>query len=274
MVEKLFFQSSLPRSGSTLLQNILGQNPDIYATPTSGLLDLIYGAKNNFTHVEEFKFALNQDEMDRAFTQFCNHGIHAYAKEFTTRKYFLDKNRGWGYYVNWLEKILPYQPKVLCMVRDLRDVFCSMEKAFRKNPNRETMLDWADLKNNTIPKRIDTWASGVPIGISIERLEAILQMNYGHKILFIKYEDLCLTPEREMARIYNYLEIPYYQHNFDQIPQITHESDNHTYGYGDHIIRNTLELKQSVAKEMLTPPVCEWIVGRYKWFYDYFRYNP
>jgi len=27
-MEQLFFQSSLPRSGSTLLQNILAQNPD------------------------------------------------------------------------------------------------------------------------------------------------------------------------------------------------------------------------------------------------------
>ncbi len=41
-MEKLFFQSSLPRAGSTMLQNILAQNPDVYATPTSGVLELIY----------------------------------------------------------------------------------------------------------------------------------------------------------------------------------------------------------------------------------------
>jgi len=39
-MEKLFFQSSLPRSGSTMIQNLLSQNPDIYATPTSGCLEL------------------------------------------------------------------------------------------------------------------------------------------------------------------------------------------------------------------------------------------
>ena len=36
-MEKIFYQSSLPRAGSTLLQNILSQNPDIYATPTASL---------------------------------------------------------------------------------------------------------------------------------------------------------------------------------------------------------------------------------------------
>ncbi len=45
MVEKIFFQCSLPRSGSTLLQNVLAQNPDFYATPTSGLIEIFLNAK-------------------------------------------------------------------------------------------------------------------------------------------------------------------------------------------------------------------------------------
>ena len=49
MTEKIFFQSSLPRSGSTLLQNILAQNPDFYATPTSGVLELLYAARANYS---------------------------------------------------------------------------------------------------------------------------------------------------------------------------------------------------------------------------------
>ena len=41
MVEQIYFQSSMPRSGSTLLQNIMGENPDFYVTPTSGVLELV-----------------------------------------------------------------------------------------------------------------------------------------------------------------------------------------------------------------------------------------
>ena len=54
-MDKIFYQSSLPRAGSTLLQNILAQNPDIYATPTSGVLELIFGARANYTNSAEFK---------------------------------------------------------------------------------------------------------------------------------------------------------------------------------------------------------------------------
>ena len=35
--------AGLPRSGSTLLMNLLGQNPAIHVTPTSGLVDLVAG---------------------------------------------------------------------------------------------------------------------------------------------------------------------------------------------------------------------------------------
>ena len=35
--------ASLPRAGSTLFSNIMGNHPDFYASPTSTLVDLVYG---------------------------------------------------------------------------------------------------------------------------------------------------------------------------------------------------------------------------------------
>lgn len=271
-LEKIFFQSSLPRSGSTLLQNVLAQNPDVYATPTSGLMDLIFGARHNFTIIDEFKHALDQEGMRRAFEAFCSHAIHGYASSLTDKKYYIDKGRSWGVYFKWVEEFLPYPPKMICMVRDLRDVYCSMEKKFRQNMHKDLLIDWANLKNNTVPKRIDQWANGVPVGIAIERLESIIQTGDDRKMLFIKYEDFCLNPDREMARVYNYLEIPFFQHDFDTIPQLTHEDDTPHMGFGDHIIRNTLSMNPSDSKEVLGEYVCQWIVNRYNWFYDYFKY--
>lgn len=273
-VERIFFQSSLPRSGSTLLQNILAQNPDIYATPTSGLLDLIYASRNNYTNSEDFKHHLNQKAIREAFAAFCNSAIHGYASSLTDKKYYLDKGRSWGFYIRWVEEFLPYRPKMICMVRDLRDVFCSMEKNFRKNMDKDTMINWPEMKNTTVNKRVDSWSQGPPVGISLERLESILQMRDDHKFLFIRYEDLCLHPDREIARVYNYLEIPFFQHDFNYIPQLTHEDDTPHLGFGDHVIRNTLAMKPSDAQDVLGSYVCEWITNRYTWFYKYFKYNP
>ena len=69
-MENIFYQSSLPRAGSTLLQNILAQNPDVYATPTSGVLELIFAARSNYTDSPEFK-AQDAEVMKTAFQAFC-----------------------------------------------------------------------------------------------------------------------------------------------------------------------------------------------------------
>lgn len=71
---RIAFQSSLPRSGSTLLSNIVGQNPEFHVTPTSGLLDLLYTARSQFSRGEEFK-AQHREEMERAFIGFCRGGL-------------------------------------------------------------------------------------------------------------------------------------------------------------------------------------------------------
>lgn len=270
---KILFQSSLPRAGSTLLQNIMAQNPDVYATPTSGLMELIYGARKNYSEVPEYKASTEKEVMRKAFLAFCNGALHSYAEAITDKKYYLDKGRSWGFYMDWLETFLPYQPKIICMVRDLKDIFCSMEKLFRKNPELDnSLIDWNMMRNTTISKRMDFFANGIPIGIALDRLESIIQTGNANKFLFVKFEDFCLRPEMEMARIYNYLEIPHFNHNFDEIKQVTDEDDS-LYSLTDHKIRPRVELPQSDALQILGPGVCEWINQRYFWFYDYFKYN-
>lgn len=270
---KILFQSSLPRAGSTVFQNLMAQNSDFYATPTSGLIELIFGARKNYSEVPEYKTSMEKDLMKKAFLAFCNGAMHSYAEAITDKKYFLDKGRSWGFYIDWVELFLPYQPKVICIVRDLRDIFSSQEKLFRKNPEADNgLIDWHSMRNTTISKRVDFFSNTMPVGLALDRLESIIQTGNAHKFLFIKYEDLCLRPETEMARVYNYLEEPYFAHNFDDIKQVTYEDDS-LYGMTDHKIRNRLDLLQSDAEQVLGKGVCEWIFQRYSWFFEYFKYS-
>jgi hypothetical protein len=76
-----------------------------------------------------------------------------------------------------------------------------------------------------------------------------------------------------MSRIYNYLDIPYFQHNFDFIEQVTQEDDK-IHGIDDfHTIRNELNMLPSDAKQILGNDICDWIYNHYRWFYNYFRYQ-
>jgi sulfotransferase len=160
------------------------------------------------------------------------------------------------------------------MVRDLRDVFCSMEKNFRKNPEKASpLVDWSKMQGTTIPKRIDLWANGVPVGMALERLSEIIRLGTDKHMLFIKYEDLCMYPDAEMTKIYKFFELEYFEHDFDNIEQATKEDDE-VYGvFGDHTIRQKLEPMQSQAKAVLGKDVCDWIYNNYAWFYQYFGYK-
>jgi len=273
-VEKIFFQSSLPRSGSTILQNILGQNPDFYVTPTSGLLELWYGARNNYTNNPEFK-AQDKELMKNAFLAFCREGMFGYFNAITEKKYVIDKSRGHGIHYDFIN-LFYKNPKIICMVRDLRDIYASMEKKFRANPDLSNpLVNHSEMSGTTTAKRIDIWAQSVPVGMAIERLGEIFRQNINRKMLFVRFEDLCTNPITEMIRIYEYLEIPYFEHDFDNIEQITKEDDE-VYGIqGLHTIRKKLSLPRSEAKLILGNDICNWIYNNpaYQWFFETFNYK-
>jgi sulfotransferase len=271
-VEKLFFQSSLPRAGSTLLQNIMGQNPDFYVTPTSGLLELVFAARGNYTDSPEFK-AQDSELMKKGFIGFCQKGMDGYFNAITDKKYVMDKSRGWGIHYDFLNEIYP-NPKIVVMVRDLRDIFCSMEKNFRKSSlQANPILSHAEMRGTTTPKRIDIWAQSQPVGLALERLQEVLRQGLDRNMLFVKFEDLCLYPETELNRIYQFLEVPHYSHDFDNIEQITVEDDE-VYGvYGDHTIKQKLELPHSQSKKVLGTDVNNWIWDNYQWFFNRFNYK-
>jgi sulfotransferase len=272
MSNQIFFQSSLPRAGSTLLQNIMGQNPEFYVTPTSGVLELVYAARNNYTNSPEFK-AQDQDLMKKGFLSFCRNGVEGFFHAITDKPYILDKSRGWGVHYGFLNSFYP-NPKIICMVRDVRAVYSSMEKNFRKNPHKENGIqNVPQLVGTTLNKRIDIWASGMPVGVAIDRLQDVIQQNIADKMLFIRYEDLMDNPVDEMTRIYEYLGLPYYEeHDFENITQLTHEDDRVHGIYGDHQLRPKFERKPDDYMEVLGYEISMNIKNHYKWFYDYFGY--
>lgn len=272
MNKKIFFNSSLPRAGSTLFQNLISDNPDFYCTPTSGLSDLILNAKNTYNHSQAF-LAQDKAQMEQAFLGFCRAGIQGYFNNLTSKLYVLEKSRDWGVNYNLLNMISS-NPKIICMVRDLRAIYASMEKNFRKNPHKENHVqNVPNLVGTTLRKRVDIWASGVPVGVSIDRIRDIIDQKIDKKILFIRYEDLMNNPENELKRFYDYVELPYYiNHQFENVTQHTQENDTIHGIYGDHKLRPKFEKNPDDFDDVLGYEICRDIKNTYKWFYDYFGY--
>lgn len=272
-MKKFIFNSSLPRSGSTLLQNILAQNPNFYCTPTSGTLELIYGARANFTNDVTFK-AQDPTLMKSGFKAFCKHGLNGFYSAITDKPIILEKSRGWGIHYRLLESIFDEPPKIICMVRDLKQILASMELKFRSNQLLDSgIVDHHNLKNTTTPKRVDYYLNTQPLGLAIERLQEIFRQGINQNILFIRYEDLCNNPDKQIQNIYNYLNIAQYNHhNFNYIEQNTIEDDS-VYGlFGDHTIKSKLNRVDNSPYNVLGEDICLWIDNNFKWYNELFNY--
>lgn len=256
-----------------MLQNIIGQNPQFYVTPTSGVLELVFGARSNYSTSPEFK-AQDSELMKQGFLNFCKEGINGFYDAITDKPYILDKSRGWGVYRGFLESFYP-DPKIICVVRDLRSIISSYEKIYRKNQyTSDPIRNDLTAEGTTIFKRVQQWMHpSETVGRSIERLHEIFSLGYADKILFIKYESLCENPNQVMRSIYEYLGIENYIHNFDNIEQITYEDDS-VYGLSNdlHIIRKKLEPIATDYHTILGTDISDWIFESYQWYFKTFNY--
>lgn len=272
MIKKIFYNSSLPRAGSTLIQNILSQNPDIHTTPTSGMYEMLSACRTIYTDGLEFK-AQDSKKMELGFKSFLKAGLYGFYEPLTDRPYVIEKCRGWGSEYAFINAFDP-DPKIICMVRDVRAIYASMEKKYRKHPLTDHHLaNWGDLTGTNVDKRMVVWSNTPPIGPAMDRLYEVLVQGIHKHILFIRFEDLCLDPENQLRSIYEYLELPYFKHDFKNIQQYTYEDDKWYGVFGDHTIRNELKPVQDDFREVLGLKACKLIEESYSWFFNDFGYK-
>tara|TARA_Y100001963_G_scaffold139703_1_gene205826 strand:- start:2288 stop:3109 length:822 start_codon:yes stop_codon:yes gene_type:complete len=271
VVEKIIFNSSMPRSGSELIQVILSQNPRIYASATSPLLEYQFAAKSQ-CELAEVK-AQDSSVMERAFISMCQGMTEGYYSAITDRPIIIDKNRGWSHYFEWVNRWNP-NPKMICMVRDLRGIISSMEKVYRRNRHRANGPDNPHkMQNMTVEERVVYWLNSQPVGLALKRTLDLLQRGVAKNIHFIRYEDLCNAPHAVMEGLYNYMGETYFQHMFDNLKKTVYEDDSHFGPYGSHNIRE--ELSPYEGNEwvgVLTEKISKNIVESCPWYYQAF-YN-
>ena len=225
MKKKLYFISGLPRSGSTLLCNLLLQNPDFFATSTSSMLDLMLQLRDNWNSFEGHKN--NPDGQDKWNV------IKAVANSYhkTNSHIIFDKNRAWTNNIEFMEKVLGYDVKIICCVRNLEDILTSFEKLFRKNrADGEIHAEFKNSKMKTLEGRCEVWASdeGV-LGRPYVHLKDAFDRGLAGKMKILPYEYFTTHPEASMIEIYKWIGETPFLHDYTNIKQVIFEDD---FGYG------------------------------------------
>ncbi len=268
----VFFNSSLPRSGSTALQNILAQNPRFYCSTTSGVSTLLLEARKRM-RVDEGMKAGNWELNQKGWLGFCRGSLEGFYATVTGKPCVVDKSRDWLPYHEWVEAFYP-NPKMLVMVRELGAIVASMEKLFRRKRYLGDPTEDSGAMA-TVEQRVGQWMSANPVGTTLMGIKDAIDRGIGDRVLFIRYEDLAASPARELGRIYDYLGEKPFRHDFDNVKQLVPENDA-SYGiYGDHQIRpGRIEPPPSDARAILGDGPCNYLADNHLWFYDKFGYPP
>jgi hypothetical protein len=170
---------------------------------------------------------------------------------------------------------MPYKPKMICMVRNLKSVFSSMEKIYRKNQEyHQEIQNHSEMKGTSTAKRIDTWCAGPPIGLALERLQQTILEGINKDVLYIRAEDLTSNPQQEMDKIYSYLGMQSYKHDFNNVEQSIKEDDS-VYGLSKdlHTIRQKVQPLTLDYNEILGKSICDWIDNNFAWYQQGFGYK-
>jgi len=270
----IIFNSSMPRACSTLLQNIFAQNLNFYATPTDGVIELLDGARQRFTDSVEFKASVDQDLSLSSWRNFCKGGLISYCNTLTDKPNIVLKGRGWKGNINWIENFLNEEPKIFCCVRNLKSIVASFEKLHRKNPDKTSQwLINHEARGTTVFKRVDMYLKNIPVSISLDRIQEILEMGIENKIRFIRAENLTSNPQEIMNQVYDIIGVERFQHNFNYIEQITKENDViHQLDNDLHTIKNKVEPLVDNYEEIIGKEACDMIDRDYAWYQKYFGY--
>lgn len=258
MNKKIYFVSGLPRSGSTLLMNVLGQNPDFYVTPTSGIRSSIVNARNSWDQNSSFRSwpKGQSDEVKRNVLTAMLQGSFAHTK----RPVCFDKSRGWLDYLE-LASVLAggrENVKVLVTVRDMRDVLASFEKVYRSNSAlTQSPQEASDpIKFKTAIGRISTWIDvNQPVGQGFNSINDAVVRGWLDCMHFVEYEKLTQNPDSCIRDIYQFLEQPDFAHDYERVEQITCEDDR-AYGFDNlHSIRTLISPQPPQWNRVYSPNI-------------------
>ena len=237
------FISGLPRAGSTLLANIMAQNPRFHTTHTSGILDIMFGTRNNWDKLVEFQ--AHPD--DTAKLRVLRGILESYYADVAEPVVF-DKSRGWVSQLEMAESVLGRKAKVLVPVRDIRDVLASFEKLWRETSKTTQVAQEQAyyFQFQTVQGRAEVWLKNdQPVGLAYNRIKDAVQRGYRDRLFFVDFDDLTNNPKRVMGEIYEFLEEEPFEHDFSNVEQVTWENDQ-VHGFkGLHTIKQTVEPMQA-----------------------------
>jgi sulfotransferase len=214
-MKNLYFISGLPRSGSTLITNLLKQNPQIHGESVSSLSPIFGSINANWNNIEANKEYRN----DQAKVGVLKGVLDGYYSHIDKEIVF-DKDRGWVPLIGQVEAVLQKQVKMIVCVRNPAEILTSFERMRKENPLFFLNVDAQLREGSNIASRAFYYAGpDGALGLSHRNLKDAITMGYLDRFLFVDYNRFCSSPKSQTKRIYDFFELAEFKHNYEKIEQ-------------------------------------------------------
>jgi len=212
-MKTLHLVSGLPRSGSMLITNILKQNPDVHGNCVSSLSNVLGLLQSNWDNILENRIVYNEQAKKDVLKSI----VDSYYSNIKQNTIF-DRSLTWVSKLPLLESILQTEVKMLCMVRNPAEIISSYEKIKRLNPVVSMPADIIGAQ--TVNDRAFYYSSpdGI-LGKSHTALKDAMTVGILDKLLFVDYNKFCGNPKGQLKRIYEFFNLPAFEHNLINIQQ-------------------------------------------------------
>jgi sulfotransferase len=234
-MNRISFLSGLPRSGSTLLVNLLNQNPLLYASNESKyLFDVLQG----------------------------NSGEHY---DHITKPYVIDNNRAWGN--NESLSLLTSLPnaKVIVTIRPILEILASFIQLAESNP--DNYIDrfmkeenFQALHYRPINDARCDWLMAPQNQLDNNFLAVHNLLKYPQMVHVINYSTLTTEPQKTLNDLYKFFELEPYSHNFNKIETLERVDDKTLYGIPTmHEVRPQLDKSKTNYEAVLS----DYVITKY-----------
>lgn len=241
MQRKYHFISGLPRSGSTLLSAILKQNPRFTAGISDPLQMYAHSIIKDTGTAAGMEAVVDVDKrrelIKGLFDSFYSGG----------NEVCFNTNRGWTANTALLKDLFP-DFKMIVVLRDITWILDSFERLNNANPYTiKPLYHHQDLGN--VYERANMLMGNMPnfpgyVAGPYTNVKHSMFCNEKNHILYVEYDTLVRNTKTAMHQIYQFLNEPYFEHDFENVEDSYDEFDNQTRIIGLHTVKQRVEYKQ------------------------------
>jgi sulfotransferase len=264
MQKTYHFMAGVPRSGSTVLAALLNQHPDVYASPQTHLVSMLYEIESNIPDYESHKAGLLHSGYENVINKMADN-FYAHIN----KPVVIDKNRGWGTPYNW-DNLAPYvnpDGKVILTMRPILEVLASFVKAIRRTEKilgHSPFLNehlWVTEYRDKEDAQIDNLMQiNGDIDKAIFSISNLLK-NHSDRVLIVWFDDLLEKPQDTMDSISDFLNLDRHVYDFNSIKETDKHNDVAGYNVlGLHDVASKLAKPNTKPEKYLS----DYIIGKYE----------